>query len=324
MEKAEQVFEAAVQAEEAGDSASAIRLYEQCSRLAPKAPAPRLRLASLLSDCGKWKQAIIVARQVTNLRPRSYRAYCVIARCYRKLGRWKMAERFYRQSLAFKQQSWTWMLLGSVLDRQGRHDEAEECLQKAYKVNPDDDEVHYNLGCNFSREGKFGLAEKHFKRAIEIDPKYALAYAELGAMLVGQENRTKEAISYLKRAIDYDPNDGWSIAYLTNGLIRLRRLKAAEDQYLKLLKLWPTHSLPYWSYGDFLAGERRDFSTAEWYFRKAVEIDPKDAIANYYLGRYLFYCGPEDEAKKFLAKAARLGHAKSRELLRQLKGTTNR
>ena len=324
MEKAQQIFEAALKAEEAGDSASAIRLYEQCSRLAPKAAAPRMRLASLLFDVGKWKQAIPVAHQVTKLWPRYDRAYCVIARCYRELGRWKMAERFYRKSLAIAQQSGTWMLLGSVLDRQGRHDEAEECLQKAYKVDPDDDEVHYNLGCLNRMKGKFALAEKHLKRAIEIDPKYGLAYAELGALLVGQKNRTKEAISHLKRAIDYDPNDGWSIAYLTNGLIRLRRLKAAEEQYLKLLKLWPTHPLPYWSYGDFLAGERRDFSNAEWYFRKAVEIDPKDAIPNYYLGRYLFYCGPEEEAKKFLAKAARLGHAKSRELLEQLKGTTNR
>ena len=282
------------------------------------------KLASQRFESGNWNEAIRFARQVTKLQPRSDRAYCVIARCYHELGRWKMAERFYRQSLAIAQYSWTWMLLGWVLDRQGRHDEAEECLQKAYKIDPDDDEVHYNLGCNFRKEGKFALAEKHLRRAIEIDPKYALAYAELGAMLVGQKNRTREAVGYLKKAIRYNPSDGWSRAYLTNGLERLRRLKAAEDQYLKLLEIWPNHSLPYWSYGEFLASERRDFSNAEWYFRKAVDIDPKEAIPNYYLGKYLFYCGPEEEAKKFLAKAARLGDARARELLTQLKGTTSR
>ena len=107
------------------------------------------------------------------------------------------------------------------------------------------------------------------------------------------------------------PQRRMAIAYLANALERLRRLNATEDQYLKLLELWPTHSLPYWSYGEFLAGERRDLSTAEWYFRKAVGIDPKEAIPNYYLARYLFSCGPEEEAKKFLAKAARFGRCAS-------------
>lgn len=282
------------------------------------------KLAIQRFESGNWNEAIRFARQVTKLQPRSDRANCVIARCYHELGRWKMAERFYRQSLAIAQYSWTWMLLGCVLDRQGRPDEAEECLQKAYKIDPDDDEVHYNLGCNFRKEGKFALAEKHLRRAIEIDPKYGLAYAELGALLVGQKNRTKEAISYLKKAIDYDPNDGWSRAYLANGLVRLRRLKAVEDQYLKLLEIWPTHSLSFWCYGNFLASYRNDSSTAERYLRKAVEIDPRDQITNYYLGKHLFHWDRKEEAKKFLAKAARLGDARARELLEQLKGTTSR
>jgi tetratricopeptide (TPR) repeat protein len=262
--------------------------------------------------------------QVTKLQPHADRAYSVIARSYAELGRWKMAERFYRQSLAIDQKSWTWVFLGRALGRLGRHDEAEECLRKALKVDPDDDEAHYNLGCVYRMKGKFARAEKHLRRAIEIDPKYALAYAELGALLVKQKNQTKEAVGYLKRAIDYDPTDGWSRAYLANALIRLKRLKAAEDQYHKLLELWPTHSLSYWCYGDFLASYRNDSSTAEWYLRKAVEIEPKNQITNYYLGKHLFYWDRKDEAKRFLTNAARLGNAKARELLQQLKGTTSR
>ena len=67
MEKAQEVFEAAVQAEEAGDSDKAIRLYEQSSLLAPQHPLPLLRAAILLFTLSKWKQAIRVGRQVTNV-----------------------------------------------------------------------------------------------------------------------------------------------------------------------------------------------------------------------------------------------------------------
>jgi Flp pilus assembly protein TadD len=80
-----------------------------------------MRLALLLFNAGKGKQAIPVARQVTKLQPRSDRVYSVIAGSYQKLGRWKLAERFYRQSLAIEQQSGSWVLLGWILDRQGRH-----------------------------------------------------------------------------------------------------------------------------------------------------------------------------------------------------------
>ena len=324
MEKAQEVFEAAIQAQEAGDSDTAIRLYEQSSLLAPQHPLPPLRLACLLYDVGKWTQAIRVARQLTKRQPRAHQAYCVIARSYAELGRWKMAERFYRQSLAIKQEPWTWLLLGRALDRLGRHDEAEECLRKALEVDPDYDEAHYNLGYNYKKEGKFALAEKHLRRAIEIDPKYAQAYAELGALLLREKNRTKEAASLLRRALKYDPNDGWSRAYLANALCTLRKLKAAEEQHRSLLELWPNDALPYWSYGDFLACERNDSSTAEWYLRKAVGIEPKGETTNYYLGKHLLYWDREEEAKRFLTTAARLGHSKASELLHGLKTTISR
>lgn len=71
MDKAQEVFEAAIRAEEAGDSNTAIRLYEQSSLLAPQHPLPLLRLAILLSKLGKWKQAIRVGLQVTKRQPRA-------------------------------------------------------------------------------------------------------------------------------------------------------------------------------------------------------------------------------------------------------------
>ena len=119
----------------------------------------------------------------------------------------------------------------------------------------------------------------------------------------------------MKRAVDHNPDDGWSRAYLANGLWKLRKLKAAEEQYRSLIDLWPTDALPYWCYGDFLACERNDNSTAESYLRRALEIDPKGQFTNYYLGKHLLHWDREEEAKRFLKNAARLGHAKARALL---------
>jgi hypothetical protein len=58
--------------------------------------------------------------------------------------------------------------------------------------------------------------------------------------------------------------------------------------------------------------------------RKAVEIEPKGEFTNYYMGKHLFYWDREVEAKRFLTNAARLGHARARELLQQLKDVAGR
>ena len=317
-QKAQEIFDAGILAEEAGDAQEALRLYEQASGVDPTAPHPRLRLASLLYDEGQWKDAIRVARQLTKRWPRVHLAYWVIARSYAELGRWMMAERFYRQSLAIKQSPIAWVLLSSILNRLGRIDERDECLRKALRVDPDYEEAHYNLGCIYRLRGNLARAEKHLKRAIEIDPKYALAHAELGQLLSGQKGRTKEAARLLRRAVNYDPNDRWSRAYLANALWTLRKLKAADEQYCRLMELWPDYSLPFWSYGSFLACESNDDSTAEKYLRKAIEIDPGGEFSNYTLGKHLLYWDRKEEAKRFLKKAAQLGHQRARELLQRM------
>ena len=314
MEKAQALFEAAIQAEEAGDSDKACRLYEQASLLAPTFPHPGVRLAFLLKKERKWNQAIRVARQLIKRWPRLQPAYVVIAHSYSQLGRWERAERFYRQALTINEHPNILLFHGVALSQLDQNDEAEQCLCKALKLDPDNEETHYNLGRVYRIKGQFDTAEKHLKRAIEINPKYGFPYAELGELLAN--DRPKEAISVLRKAINYDPNDGWSMAYLADALSRSGKLKAADEQYRRLLELWPNESLPYRSYGDFLAYHRKDRATAEWYLRKAVEIEPRDQWNNYFLGKHLIYWDRNEEARRFLTKAARLGHSKARELIR--------
>lgn len=315
--KAQAIFEAAIQAEEAGDFNKARRLYEEASLLAPTHPHPRIRLSSLLYEVGKWKEAIRVTRKLIKRWPRIQPAYVVTALSYTRLGRLKMAERFFRQGLAIKEDPKLLVFLGSVLGHLEQNDEAEECLRRALELDPDNDEIYSNFGLIYRKKGQHDAAEKYFKRAIEIDPKNSFAHAELGSLL--SRNRTKEATHFLRRAVNLKPNDGWSRAYLAEALSRLRRLKAAEEQYRGLLELWPNESISNWAYGDFLACKRKDRSTAERYLRKAVEVEPKNQWANYYLGRHLSYWDRNEEGKKYLTIAARRGHSKARELLRWIK-----
>ncbi|MEW6207790.1 MAG: tetratricopeptide repeat protein [Acidobacteriota bacterium] len=314
-EKAQALLDAAIEAEEAGQTKKALRLYHRAATIYGNPNIPLFRLASLLYDEGEWQEALKAARQVIKGWPDSDITYSLIGECYIEQGQLRRAERAFRQSLAIKANPGTWVFLSYVLMRLDRDDESMDCLRAALKLDPNYEEAHYNLGYEYRLRKKYARAEKHLRRAIEIDPRYALAYAELGCVLLHNKNKTKDASRLLRKSVRLDPNNRWSRAYLGNALWRLRRLKAADEQYRKLIEIWPDNSLSYWCYGGFLACESDDTSLAESYLRKAVELDPKDPAANYELGKNLLYWERKDEAIKYLKKAARLGHDKAKKLL---------
>jgi tetratricopeptide (TPR) repeat protein len=324
LEKAQDLFTAANEAEDKGDLLEALSLYQQVTELDPTSPIPGCMVASTLMNLGRLDEASTVARRVIKRWPRSAPTLGILGDCYRKLGKLAFAERAYRKAINIEPQPWTWVLLSYILMRTGREEESIACLQSALKLNPDYEEAHYNLGVEFRIRKQYKRAEKHLRRAIEIDPGYAIAYAELGWLLLRDQNgvrqpsKVAESVKLLKKSIKIYPHNGWARIYLANAYWGLRKYKAADEQYRTVIELWPQDSIPYWCYGSFLAYEGKDKILAEKYLRHAVQLDPKDAEANYNLGKHLYYWNNNHEAIKYLKKAVKLGEEKALKVLRKI------
>jgi tetratricopeptide (TPR) repeat protein len=327
-DKAQRLFDAAIIAEEVeGDLNKALELYREVAELDKDHPHPVLGIADILRDQSQWKEAIQAARKVTKRWPNSrgaFHAYLIIGDCYHTQRQFRRAERAYRQALEIEQSPWPWVLLSSVLVPLDREGEAITCLQNALKIDPDYEEAHYNLGVAYGLRRQYIRAEKHLRRAIEIDPKYALAYTELASTLLVHKMRVHhnakalEAIRLLKKSIKLNPDYIYSWAWLANALWGLKKIKDAHKLYRKLVELWPYETLSHWCYGGFLAHEGIDDSLAEQHLRKAVKLAPNDEIANYYLGKELYYWDRDSEAIKYLNKAAKKGHRKAIKILGEI------
>ncbi len=63
---------------------------------------------------------------------------------------------------------------------------------------------YFQQGLNFAAQQNTASAEEAFRRAIQIDPNFAEAYANLGSILANQ-NKLAEAVSYLQTAIRLKP-----------------------------------------------------------------------------------------------------------------------
>ena len=157
----------------------------------------------------------------------------------------------------------------------------------------------------YSFEKQYTRAEKHFRRAIELDLKYALAYAELGWILI-KKQQYRPARKALIQAVKFNPNYYWSRLYLANVNWHLRRLKEAEEHYRAALQISPLDSLAYLLLGDFLSCEQR--GNAEYYLKKAHLITPNDDAVLYHLGKHYYFNLKDEEAGFYLKKASRKGN----------------
>ena len=69
---------------------------------------------------------------------------------------------------------------------------------------PASDVPEVALGTVAFQEGDFVAAGKHYRRALELNPRSAWAYAHLGELALFQADR-EQASAYLKTAIELDP-----------------------------------------------------------------------------------------------------------------------
>ena len=64
---------------------------------------------------------------------------------------------------------------------------------------------YFQQGLNFAAQQNAASAEEAFRRAIQIDPNFAEAHANLGSILANQ-NKLAEALPYFENAIRLKPN----------------------------------------------------------------------------------------------------------------------
>lgn len=149
-------------------------------------------------------------------------------------------------------------------------------------------------------------AERHFKRAIELDPGYALAYVGLAntyrhqafeANLYQPESlRLQEPL--IEKALELDPDS--SEAHLSRaGFLALRNYMTGQEnwepEYQIALELSPNHAVAHRDYGNMLSRQGR-FEEALKHARLAAKLDPMDAAIHASIAKLYWNIGNVDEA----------------------------
>jgi len=187
--------------------------------------------------------------------------------------------------------------------RQGLRQENEAVHRAVVQMTPNDPRGHLYLANTLSRLGKNyrSEAEFHFRKALELDPKFNLArhrYAQFLAVRL----RNEEAEEQLRESIKNDPQDGRNHVRYASFLARNNRLDDAEAQFRVGLDLDPETAALRNAYALFLA-QRDLHGEAENQFELALRTQPRNALVLESYARFLIDRNRFDEAERHLSQA---------------------
>ena len=147
-------------------------------------------------------------------------------------------------------------------------------------------------------------AERAYRRAIEIDPKFAFAWCNLGNLLSGDLGRHEEAEEAYRRAIELDPKDAhawFNLGYLLS--VHFDRNEEAEESYCRAIEIDPKDAYAWFNLGNLLCAHFGQYEEAEEAYRRAIEIDAKFAYSWNGLGSLNSHVGRYEEAEEAYRRA---------------------
>ncbi len=177
--KAETFFAAGQVAESHDDYASAVRQYREATKLVPNHKAAIYRTAICLSLLKKHNEAATTWTKYIELTGGDPRSYSNLGFCYELSGKIDAAEAAYLKGIEKDSKNVPCRTnYGLMLARIGRTGEAMVQLQIV--LTPA--EVHYNLASVLEAQGKREQAKVEYKKALEVDPEFKDAQTRLSAL----------------------------------------------------------------------------------------------------------------------------------------------
>ncbi len=130
--------------------------------------------------------------------------------------------------------------MGTLLEQQGNHAQAEEAFRKAAEINPDDGEAYINLGHVLYEEGQFRDAIDQLNQGLQRSPQSAVGNFFLGSAYF-KLHEAEKAEPLLKKACALDPQH-MAPAHLQLANLYLQRhdYEAAKVQLQTYLQMNPS------------------------------------------------------------------------------------
>ena len=214
-------------------------------------------------------------------------------------------------SLAYAGLADSYNILGyfSFLPPREAFPQAKAAAMKALEIDTTLPEAHASLGyAMLYFDWDWADAEREYKRAIELNPGYAIGHHFYANLLVAL-GRTQEGIAEFKRGLELDPLILIINAALGWAFYFSRQYVQAVEQLRKTMEMEPTFAQAHVWLGEVYE-KREMFEEAIAEFRRAIDLSVGSTYCIVRLGQAYALAGKKDEAQKILVELQELAKHK--------------
>jgi len=217
---------------------------------------------------------------------------------------WHDTQTLWNHALAVRPSSFAYFHIAKLMAERGDLAGADKHLRRAAEINPKNDIIQSNLALVLARQGNLAEATKHFHRALEINPKDSATLNNMGITLA-QQGKIDEAIQHFERALAIRPKDASGHTNLANVLLARGDLDGATKHLRLAIEIDPADADNHYNFAMVLA-QRGSLAEAAHHLRRVVELKPGDAAAANNLAVTLAKQGELAEAGQRFEEALRI------------------
>ncbi|KAF1034119.1 MAG: TPR repeat-containing protein YrrB [Herbaspirillum frisingense] len=253
---------------EKNDPDATIAYFEDAARREPEAPGPLSHLGRVLIEAKRYDEAVATILKSLELQISFAPSHTALGEAFHAMKMFKEALESHKTALLLDPQDiYAHNKIADTYIELKQIEQAHEHYQRIIEIAPKDPNSYIKLASSlFSAQDRFEDAMTLFQKALEIDPKYALTYNNIGAIM-HDHGDTWEAVDYLNKALElrpgyYTAKHNLALAQLLHGDLKAgwesheSRLVVKEraNVYRLIHKLFEI--VPKWDGKSSLAGKR--------------------------------------------------------------------
>ena len=272
-------------------------------------------------DAKKYPEAQEAYEGVLKLRAHDARGAYGLGNVYTDQRRWQDAEKAYQDAVEWAPKNVDALVALSVVlvqpvagaNNAKRFADAQGFAQRAVQLEPKNAVAWDRLGVALQSRGLFNSeTENAYRRAVEFDPQFAVAYAHLGRVL-RRMAKGDEAAPLYARAIEL-AKDPATLILIADSLQAEQQWDQSEPVLRKALEKDARSTSALYLLGRALIVLRRQ-QEAETYLKTAIELSPQSFQSYNLLGQAYLALGRFDDAEKIYNSAADLASPAERKQL---------
>lgn len=170
-----------------------------------------------------------------------------------------------------------WQYAANAAHRRGDREFALSAYEKAITLNPDKAWLHYTKAVVLDQLGRKDEAEIALRHSLKLNPDDANVLNYLGYWLLEEGGDANEALDFIRKAIEKEPQNGYFIDSLGWGYFRLGRYRQAILYLERAASLEPQNPVITDHLGDAYAFTNRT-REARYQWERALKFSPDDDL----------------------------------------------